>query len=880
MRSRFRAWLYATLWRSRMEQEMDVELQLHMEAYADDLIRRGVPAAEAVQRAKVEFGSIARAKEACRDASGASVLESLLHDVGYGMRLLRRSPGFAAVAVFTLALGIGATTAVFSLVNAVLLRALPYGDPERLVYLYEKLPDIPNVPLEAWAPVNADFYEWQKQSRSFAAMALFTTDSLNAAMEDVTFRAAGSRVTGEFFRVLGVAPEIGRTVDNSDDQPGKGRVAVISHALWQSRFNGDRSVLGRELLLDARPYRIIGVMPPGFAFPHSSESIETIGKTTDVWVAWAMDPHSRAARNENSGNAIARVSPGVPLRQAQAEIAAITARFDPPFQQQSVKPQGVLQSFDEKIIGNSRRALLIFTGAVFLVLLIACTNVAGLSLVRASGRAQEIGVRAALGASRFRLLRQLLAETLAVATAGGMFGTALAFAIVKLVARFHPRDIPRIEEISIDARVLFFALLLSAAAVILAGLVPALAASRSHPIDALKKAGSRGVKRHTGFLDRGLMIAQVAFTVVMLVGSGLLIRSFLKLQRVDKGFHSLATVAMNIQLDRRYNGDDRQNAFFATLLERIAAVPGVEEVAAVNHLPLGGGESISLLEVEGYPFDEKVSFEERAVTPRYFAAMGIPMLNGRVFTNADAAAGPLVAVVSQSFSLRYFPGQSPVGRHVRTSGDRTIVGVVADVRQRDLDQTPPMQIYLPFSQNPSPAPDLVVRTNLPPDRVGSQVRTLVRNLDPALALSDARTMGQLVSQAAAGRRFQTAVLTAFGAIALFLSLVGLYALMSWSVQQKTGEIGVRLALGAQRSNVMRMVLREGATLWLCGMAAGLVVAWSLTRWLRSLLFEVQPTDLPTFLAVAVLFVAVATAACCLPARRATQVDPAISLRYE
>ena len=369
---RFRSWLRATLQRRAVEREMDEELRFHVERYAEDLIRGGMERGQAERQARLEFGSLGQTKEACREVRGLDLLDSLLSDMEHGLRLLRRTPGFAGLAIVTLALGIGATTAVFSLVNAVLLRDLPYRDPERLVFLYEQLPGIPDVPLKAWGPANGDFFRWQKENRSFASMAMFTNDGLNASLGNAAFRATGSRVTADFFRVLGVSPTLGRTVDNAETEPGHGRVAVISHSLWQSRFGGDRNVLGKEILLNARPYRIIGVMPAGFAFPHGTESLETTGKTTDVWVPWTMTPEQRASRDENPGNAIGRLRPGLSLSQGQAEIAAITSRFDPPFQQNNKKPQGVVRSFDEEITGGSLRGLLIFMAAVLLVLLIAC----------------------------------------------------------------------------------------------------------------------------------------------------------------------------------------------------------------------------------------------------------------------------------------------------------------------------------------------------------------------------------------------------------------------------------------------------------------------------------------------------------------------------
>jgi putative ABC transport system permease protein len=473
----------------------------------------------------------------------------------------------------------------------------------------------------------------------------------------------------------------------------------------------------------------------------------------------------------------------------------------------------------------------------------------------------------------------LLSESLCLAFAGGLLGTGAALLLVRLLVN-SPAHIARIEETSVDLRVLLFTVFLSLATAVLSGLLPAWTASRVELNDAMKRSASRSVKGRASRSHRALIVAELALTIVLLAGAGLLIRSFWNLRSVDKGFTSRSAITFPVELYARYAQPEKQNALYRALLERTQAIPGIRDAAIIDRVPLGGGESLSLLEVEGYPYDDKTSFETRSVTPRYFAAMGIPLLEGRAFADDDAAGRTPVILVSRSFERRYFPGRSAVGRRVHTSGWRTIVGVVADVHQRALDTVPPMQVYLPLWQTGAGGGSLLVRSALPPQQISSAVHNVMRDLDPRLAVGDFRTVDQLVSEAGAERRFQMLVLTGFGAIALLLSLIGLYALMSWSVAQRTAEIGIRMALGAQRRSVMSLVFRQAANLWLWGIALGFAGAWAVSRWMRSLLFEVQPTDPPTFLAVAILFCVVAAAATYLPARRATRVDPVVALHYE
>ncbi len=880
--SRLRSWWRATRHSTRVESEMDAELRAHMEAHAEHLMAAtGVPPEEALQRARREFGPRAHTTDAARDARGANLLPSLAQDLRFGLRMLGKSPGFAALAIVTLALGIGSTTAVFSLVNSVLLRELPYRHPERLVYMFAPAGHLDGVPLEAWGPMNADFYDWQSQSTCFSHLAMFTNDKSNLSVNGNAVRVNSSRVTSEFFDTLGIAPHLGRAIGPDDDRQGFEHVAVISHALWEATWASDPHALGKELLLNAQPYRIIGVMPPGFAFPRGYESLEgeESAQPNDIWVPYALTPEDRAKYDDGSGNPIGLLKPGVPVARAQSEISALLARTD------KLRPEffrgatAVIRPFKAEIAGDSRDALLVFLAAVFLVLLIACSNIASLVLARMHARGQEFSLRTALGASRARLVRQLSIESFCLAVGGGVLGLLTAAVTIRLLIHFHPTNIPRLEETTIDARVFVFALGVSLAAVVLCGIFPAWSVSRRDVNEVLKSSGSRSVKGALGGLHRALMVGQVALTFVLLAGSGLLIRSFLNVQRIDKGYSLASTVTTSMHLDERYNRPERQVAFIRDLLSRMHALAGVDAAAAASHLPLAGGQTLSTIEVEGFPQDPKLTFEERAVTPDYFHAYEIPILEGRGFTDDDAAGRQPVIVVSRSFAQKYWPGQSALGKRIHDRGDRIVVGVVRDVRQLSLEVAPPMQFYSPLWQSPENSiVNVVARSSLPPQRLASEMHELVRTLDPAVAVDDLRTGEQLVAGATAERRFETFLLTAFGGMALFLSLVGLYALLTYSVEQRTAEIGIRMALGAQPRSVMQLILRQGAKLALAGIALGFLGAWFAARSMASLLFEVKPTDLPTFLEIAGLFCVVALAACYMPARRATRVDPLVSLR--
>jgi predicted permease len=869
---------------AQADRELDDELRDHLERKTEEYIAQGMTQDEGHRRARFDLDGLEQTKEKCRDARRVNWIQDLIQDLRFGLRTWRKAPGFTAVAVLTLALGIGACTTVFSLVNAVLIRSLPYPHPDRLAYVWSPNPKF-QVPLEYFTPMNADFFDLQRQNHSFASLSLVGTAKFNVAANGRANALCGARVTGSFFATMGVAPELGRTVNSRDDEPGHDQVAVISHSLWREEFGAERDVLGKTLFLDAKPYRIIGVMPAGFGFPRATDVLDA-AKGTDIWIPWAMTQQQKANRDDSAGNAIGRLRPGVTVERAQAEMRSLMASIDllRPLKDRGFGAQ--VQPLLDSVTGGSRHAVLLLMGAVGLLLFIACSNVASLAMARASGRISEMGVRTALGAGRSRLLRQLLTESLFLGLAGGALGAVVAFASIRLLLRLDPGNIPRLDEASVDIPVLFFALGVSILTSLLFGLFPALAVSRCDPARVLTQGGSRGVKGTRGRFRHGVIITQVALTVVLLTGSALLVRSLIKVLSVEKGFDPRSTVTMSLSLDARYAQAERQTAFYRSLINTLSALPGVQSAGAITNLPLAHGEMISWLAVEGHKFDDNVSFQTRSVTPRYFEAMGIRLLHGRYFTDDDARGRELVAIVNRTFARQYFPDQSALGKrfHFIDGAPKptwwTIVGVVGDIRHASLEEKPQFQAYLPFWQAGDPTASVVLRTDYNPALIAPVVRKVVNGLDSSLAIGDVRTMGQLVAESTAGRRFQTLLLTAFSSVALLLSLVGLYALVAYSVRQRTAEIGIRMTLGAQRGNVLRLVLKEGSGLALAGVAVGLACSWALTRLMTNLLFGVRATDTSTFVGVGILFSAVTMAACYIPARRGMRFDPMVALRHE
>jgi predicted permease len=886
-----------------MLEGLDEDIREHIARETQDNIERGMLPEEASYAAMRKFGNVTRVIEDTRQVWSVVWLDQLLADIRFGLRTLRKGPGFTAAAALALALGIGATTAVFSLVNAVLVRPLPYADPGQLALLWTPYPQLlpaiqqavgqgnEGFAFEVFGPSPGDFYSLQNESRSFTSMALFAPIHLNLATDTVAVRVSAARVTAGFFETLGIGAELGRRLAEDDDQPGHERVAVISHTLWVNQFGRDPNVLTKTLLLNGTPHGVIGVAAPGFDFPRGTDvDFSSTDKLTEVWVPWAMPPSQRADHDANGGIAIARLRSGVSVTHAQAEMSAIVARLDPLHAPDSRGMQALVTPLSATSIGHARASLLLLLGSVACVLLIACSNVAGLLMARGANRVHEISVRAALGASRARLIRQLFTESLVLACGGGILGVLTAFAAVRVLLQLNPGNIPRLEEASVDGRVLLFSAGISILTALLFGFLPAVSSSRSGLATMLKRAGSRGMKGGAGHARRALIAAEVALSVVLLAGAGLMIRSLVRLNAVETGYRPHSTLTMNLALDPRYDKPEKRRAVFHEFIQRTSALPGAKAVGAIDFVPLGSGESLSWLRVEGHAFDKKLLFESRSISPGYLSAMRIPLLAGRNFTEDDGAVGSApVAIISQGFAKTYFSPQGALGRHLyRMNPDGseehgqavTIVGILPDVRQETLDKPPLMQIYSPFWRGDFDSASIVVRSAITPVSMTDQIRSVLRAIDPALALANVRTMDDLVSISKAGRRFQTSLLSVLAGIALFLSLLGLYALLAYSVKQRTAEIGVRMALGAQRTAVLRLILREGLLLASAGVIVGLAASLALTRLLRGLLFEVAPNDSMTLFGVTLLLLTVALTASVIPARRAMRVDPVVALRYE
>jgi putative ABC transport system permease protein len=802
-------------------------------------------------------------------------MTNLWSDLRYALRMLAKSPVFTAVAVLTLALGIGANTAIFSVVSAVLLRPLPYPDADRLVVLKEtKLPEYPQFSV---SPGN--FLDWQKQATAFERLESFRESSYNLTGTGDPERLRGMRVTSGLFRLLAVQPAQGRDFLPEEDQPDHDGVVILSAGLWKRRFGADAHILGKMLTLSARQYAVIGVMPATFEFPN---------RQTELWTPMAFDAGDHTAHGAHYISAVGRLKRGTGPGQALAEMQTIARGLEKQYPDTNTGWSVKVVPMLDYQVGRMRATLWILLGAVALVLLIASANVANLMLARATERHKEMAIRTALGATRWQMARQVLTESVTLSALGGVAGLLVALALMRWLLSLAPQGLPRLEKASIDVPVFAFTALLTLATGLFFGMMPALQATRANLNDALKEGGrgsTDGARRR--HLRELLVISELALALVLVAGAGLLTRSFYRLQQVDPGFKPENAVVAGISLPRsKYKEPEQQSAFFAELTNKLSALPGVQAVGGTQSLPMADDFVLGMI-VQGrppLPPGQEQDTNYYAVTPGYFQAMGIPLLRGRLFTDFDSKDSPHVVLINNTFAKMYFPNEDPIGKRIHvTNGPeifREIVGIVGDVRQYGLDEKVPAETYEPAAQRPFSGMSVVIRAATDITRLGPAVRQTVLAVDKDQPVGSIRTLEDVVTDSFARQRFLLMLLGAFGVLALLLAAVGTYGVMSYTVTQRTQEVGIRMALGAQPKDVLRLVVGKGIRLGIAGVVLGLLGALAATRVLASSLFGVTATDPATFAAVALLLAGVALLASYLPARRATRVDPLVALRYE
>jgi putative ABC transport system permease protein len=809
---------------------------------------------------------------------------TLAQNFRFALRRLRKNPGFTVVAVLTLALGIGANSAMFSIVNAVLLRPLPYRDPQRLMLLAERWPQFPRLSLSY-----LNYKDWRDQSHSFEAVGAVRNSVMTMTGGAEAERLPSQNVTANLFDLLGTKPELGRAFSDAEDKPGAPPVAVISHSLWERRFSSSPSVLSQTITLDNQNYSIIGVMPPRF---------EILQQAADIILPF--EPWARTLPDDRSWHPgilpIARLKPGVSLEQARSEIAVIAKRLEEQYPQTNTNVSSLVDPMLEQIVQNVHTALWVLIGAVGVVLLIACANVANLLLVRATGRRREMAVCIALGARPFDIIRQLLAESILVAVAGGALGLALAWAAVPLLVRLAGSSLPRSNSVSIDLGVLGFTALIAFVAGILFGLAPARHTWSIDLRETLNETNRGGAVRAVLRTRAALVVSEIALAMLLLVGAGLLFKSFERLSRISPGFSTDHILVANIvRSPTAYSDRNIRLGFFDRLFEQIAALPGVRSVGAASFLPVTGAGPALHFNIQGRPPrspQEYTIASYRAVSAGYLKTLGVPLITGRWIEDRDREGAPAVVVVNSSFARTYFPNQSPIGQHMQVGAVPNpdprvpwmeIVGIVADVKQ-SLASESSSEMYVPYRQADQVLPvltmSLVVRTAGDPLAQTNSIRSVVQNIDPNQPVTAIRSMEENVAQSVSAPRFRTVLLSVFAGIALVLAAVGIFGVMAYSVAQRTRELGLRIALGASRGRVLQLVLAHGVRLTLVGVGIGLVATFLLTRYVSSLLFNVPPYDPMTLVGVVAALVVISLCACYLPARRATLVDPIVALREE
>ena len=879
--------------RSRHAGDLEEEMRLHIDLRAQKLRQQGVARTEAGYTAQRQFGNRTWLGETSSELWGFARWERLAQDFRHGFRSLRKTPGFTVVAVLTLALGLGMNTAVFSVVNAVIIRSLPYREPGRLISLWEEFTrQGPNSFNSSGSRVGgaggprrttvsvANLLDY-RNSRAFTGLAGFAYSHKNLTGDGTPERLLGEAVTANYFGLLGVEPEQGRVFVPEEDTPDAGPVVLLTHDFCLRRLGGDTGVLGRTLMLDARPHTVIGVLPRSF------QPVGQFGQPNRVefFVPAAYTPDLLVGHGDHEINVLGRLQPGASVRSAQSELDAISAGLAQRFPDSNLGMRAVIAPLQDDLIRRVTDSLQALLGASALIVLITCVNVANLLLVRAIARRHETSVRFALGASRLRIVRQFLAESLLVAAAGCAAGIGLGRVLMRLLVMAAPANIPRLDGVTMDWRVFAVATAIATLTGIAFGMIPAWQASRTRPAESLKSSERKTGGKSQVRWRSALTVAEVALSMILLVGAGLMLKDFVQVLGVDLGFQPDRVLAMSIPLPKLHylSADDRLR-FFQRLEERVRALPGVRSVAFANNFPLRGGWGTGIAVDDGNPATRDA--DSQAVSPGYFETLGIPLLRGRLLVAADQAGQPHVGVVNQAFARQFFPTADPIGRRLRRGSKApwvTVVGVVNDIRRAGKTAEIKPQVYLPAAQTdiyPVFIADFAVRTAGDPHQLINPIQQQVWALDKDQPVTAVRTMDEIIALSVAERRFQTLLLLLFAAVAVSLAMIGIFGVLSYSVSQRTSELGIRIALGAKPASILALVMKQAGGLIAAGVVVGLAGAYALTRYLQSLLFNVKPSDWQTYAAAVVLLAAVSVAASLIPARRGSRVDPIVALRYE
>jgi putative ABC transport system permease protein len=871
--------------KKRVGRELEEELNSFLEMAAEEKMNAGMSRKDALRAVRLERGDLQVTKEVVRSAGWESFVETCWQDLRFAARMLRKNPGFTAVAVLTLALGIGANTSIFSVVNAVLLRPLPYKDSDQLVQLIEH--DQKRGVDFDWVSF-PNFHDWNEQAKAFQFMAAYKFHAFNLTKVSQAQMLFGVKVSANLLPTLGAEPIVGRNFRPDEDQPGRDHEIILSYDTWRESFGADPQLIGKALTLNDELYTVIGVMPASFNFPPTVPITSALPSRKAAFFAPLGLAFNLDQRDWNMLGVIARLKPGATISQARAELDAVASSLE---LQYPVQNRGItvrVEPLLNQVVGDLRLALWIFLAAISLVLLVACANVTNLLLARSTIRQREMALRTSLGASRSRLVRQLLTESLLLAVGGGAFGILLAYGGIFLLTAFSPDNLPRIGDVAIDGRVLAYTSVVSILTGIIFGLAPSLGVALVDVSQPLKGQRSTPTAKHSR-LRSTLVVSEVALSLALLIGAGLMLKSFVRMERVDLGFRAEKVLTVWTILSEAKYAPQQQAAFYEQAWQRIQTLPGVKSVGAIDNLPLSGIHGGGPFTIDGHPTESDVDapVAYRCVANvNYFRTMGIPLLQGREFTERDRDGTPPALIINETAARRYWPGQSPVGSRLSFTTGRTratwleIVGVVKDVLHDGLESPAKPTIYLPFLQSPQAFMVTVVRSDMEPTGLTSAVRGAIAALDRDQPVLMTRAMTDIYSDSVAQRRFNTALMAAFGTLALLLAVVGVYGLMAFAVTQRTHEMGVRIALGAEHWHVLKLVLGRALRLTFMGIAFGLAMAFFLTRFISNLLFNVPRTDPATFIVVSLCLGGIALLASYIPARRAMRIDPVVALRHE